>query len=192
MIHDSSTPTIRPMQSADLQAAFAIAAASAEAPQWRPTDYEPYIGADPAAHGSLSRVAIVATQAGGVAGFVAATLRPDPEPPEGSSAPNLCELDSIAVHPAARRKGTASALVSALLAWAASQHATRLTLEVRASNAAALALYRRFGLRIRGRRPGYYTHPEEDALLLDIPVTAVCPMAPFSTEKVLEAGPPRC
>lgn len=191
MSPDSFTPTIRLMQSADLQEAFAIAAASPEAPRWQPTDYAPYI-ADPAAHGSLSRIALVATQAGSVAGFAAATLRPDPEPQEGSSPPNLCELDSIAVHPAARRKGTASALVRALLAWAADHHATRLILEVRASNAAALALYRSFGFHIRGRRPSYYTHPEEDALLLDIPMTAVCQMAPFSTEKVLEAGPPRC
>ena len=44
--------------------------------------------------------------------------------------------------------------------------ATRATLEVRASNAAALALYRRLGFVIAARRPGYYSKPDEDGLIL--------------------------
>ena len=41
-----------------------------------------------------------------------------------------------------------------------------LTLEVRPSNAAAIALYRGFGFREAGRRRNYYDLPKEDALIL--------------------------
>ena len=41
-----------------------------------------------------------------------------------------------------------------------------LTLEVRPSNAAALALYRELGFQPVGRRRDFYTDPTEDALLL--------------------------
>ena len=53
-----------------------------------------------------------------------------------------------------------------MLSAAAREGATRATLEVRASNAAALGLYRSFGFAVRGRRPNYYTNPVEDALIL--------------------------
>jgi [ribosomal protein S18]-alanine N-acetyltransferase len=39
-------------------------------------------------------------------------------------------------------------------------------LEVRASNATALALYERLGFRVAATRPGYYVKPDEDALIL--------------------------
>ena len=41
-----------------------------------------------------------------------------------------------------------------------------LTLEVRASNAPAQALYEKLGFREVGRRPRYYQNPKEDALIL--------------------------
>lgn len=41
-----------------------------------------------------------------------------------------------------------------------------MTLEVRPSNAAAIALYTRFGFREAGRRRNYYDLPKEDALIL--------------------------
>ena len=73
---------------------------------------------------------------------------------------------------------TASAPLSCaqLLSWAAQNGARHFSLEVRASNATAIALYQRFGFRPEGRRPRYYTHPEEDALLLGIPVTGGRPI----------------
>ena len=45
-----------------------------------------------------------------------------------------------------------------------------LTLEVRVSNDAAQALYRAYGFRLAGLRPGYYRYPEEDALLMTRPI----------------------
>jgi ribosomal-protein-alanine N-acetyltransferase len=178
------------MAAADLDSVLAIAAASPEAPHWQPADYSPYLAADSNARPALPRIAFVAVRAGAIEGFAAATLCPSPE--SADAAQTICELDSIAVHPAARRRGIAAELLSAVLAWAAAHKASRLLLEVRASNLAALRLYQRFGLNLHGRRPRYYTQPEEDALLLDIPVTATRQTLPFSTEKMIEGGPPRC
>ncbi|HSM38624.1 MAG TPA: hypothetical protein VK838_04760, partial [Candidatus Limnocylindrales bacterium] len=47
--------------------------------------------------------------------------------------------------------------------------ARRMTLEVRVSNVAAQALYRRFGFEAGGRRPRYYTDDGEDALVMTTP-----------------------
>ena len=52
------------------------------------------------------------------------------------------------------------------MAEAAGGGATKATLEVRASKTAALALYQRLGFRVAARRPGYYSKPDEDALIL--------------------------
>ena len=52
------------------------------------------------------------------------------------------------------------------MADAAASGATKATLEVRASNTAAFALYERLGFHVAATRPGYYTKPEEDALIL--------------------------
>ncbi len=68
---------------------------------------------------------------------------------------------NIAVFPAYRRRGIGKALVTA----AFTDDLSRLTLEVRASNTAALALYRSLGFVEEGRRPRFYSHPTEDALL---------------------------
>ena len=71
----------------------------------------------------------------------------------------------LAVEPGARRHGLAGRLVGAVLAWAR-ESGGRVRLEVRRSNAAALALYRRHGFVVVGRRPRYYGDGE-DAVLLD-------------------------
>lgn len=63
---------------------------------------------------------------------------------------NLCVL------PALRRRGYAGELLQRLLAVAADNAMVRMILEVRRSNEAAAALYRRAGFRVIGERPGYY------------------------------------
>ncbi len=170
---------IRPATAADLDDLLSIAASSPETPQWRPADYAPYLTFD-ASNRSLLRIAFVAFSeahpSGQIVAFVAATLLIDGEQ-------NLCQLDSLAVDPAARRKGIGSELVSAMLSWAGQNSAHRLILEVRASNAAAIRLYQRCGLKEEGRRTRYYTHPEEDALLLGMQVTPAPPHSGFPPEK---------
>jgi [ribosomal protein S18]-alanine N-acetyltransferase len=75
-------------------------------------------------------------------------------------------INTLAVKPAVRRGGVATALLRHVMAEAAAAGATKATLEVRASNTAALALYTRLGFHVAGKRPRYYTKPEEDALIL--------------------------
>jgi [ribosomal protein S18]-alanine N-acetyltransferase len=75
-------------------------------------------------------------------------------------------VTTIAVDEAHRRRGIASALLAALAHDARRRGIDALTLEVRAGNEAAIALYRRFGFAPAGVRKGYYADDGEDALVL--------------------------
>jgi ribosomal-protein-alanine N-acetyltransferase len=75
-------------------------------------------------------------------------------------------INTVAVAPGSRRQGLALALLRYVLGEAVARGIRRATLEVRASNAAAIALYERLGFQITARREHYYTNPEEDALIL--------------------------
>lgn len=75
-------------------------------------------------------------------------------------------INTLAVSPAHRRRGLATLLLTEIMAEAAREGARRATLEVRASNTAALELYARLGFTVSARRPGYYANPQEDALIL--------------------------
>ena len=76
------------------------------------------------------------------------------------------DMMNIAVATSHRRCGIAQSLVEALVAQLREKEAYQLTLEVRASNDAAVALYEKLGFAQVGRRPNYYTKPKEDALIL--------------------------
>lgn len=79
---------------------------------------------------------------------------------------------TLAVSPASRRQGVADALMRELKVLAHSLGYGEVTLEVRASNAPAIALYERHGLAVVGRRKGYYGDTGEDALVMTGPTTA--------------------
>ena len=74
-------------------------------------------------------------------------------------------IDNVAVSPDHRRQGVATALMAALLTCGREEHLYRLTLEVRLSNEAAIALYERHGFVKDGVRPGFYRDPPEDAAI---------------------------
>ena len=76
-------------------------------------------------------------------------------------------LDNIAVAPDARRQGVGDALMRALTGFGR-ENLAALTLEVRASNAPAIALYGKHGFAAVGRRKNYYAAPREDALLMTL------------------------
>ena len=76
------------------------------------------------------------------------------------------DMMNVAVHPNHRRKGIAEALVQALSVALKERENVCLTLEVRVSNAPAIALYEKLGFRQVGCRPHYYRNPKEDALIL--------------------------
>ena len=75
-------------------------------------------------------------------------------------------ITNVAVDPSCRRQGVAAQLLQVFDNFAKGNHLAFLTLEVRPSNAAAIALYRGFGFREVGRRRNYYDLPKEDALIL--------------------------
>ena len=76
------------------------------------------------------------------------------------------DMMNLAVAPEYRRKGIAEKLVMELVESLRQRQVSSLTLEVRASNAPAIALYEKLGFTQVGRRPGYYRSPREDALIL--------------------------
>ena len=98
---------------------------------------------------------LVAEENGAVAGYIGSQTVPDES-----------DMMNVAVHPDHRRQGVAEALVTALCGALKEKGSVSLTLEVRASNEPAKALYEKLGFEQVGRRPNYYRNPKEDALIL--------------------------
>ena len=76
------------------------------------------------------------------------------------------DIMNVAVSPEHRRKGVAEKLLRELMAQLREKQCECLTLEVRASNTGAIALYEKLGFQEVGRRKNYYRNPREDALIL--------------------------
>ncbi len=76
------------------------------------------------------------------------------------------EVLKLATAPEFRRRGVASALLTAAFLPASARGLRRAFLEVRASNASAISFYQAAGFRLAGRRRNYYSAPLEDALLM--------------------------
>mgnify|MGYP004648005997 FL=1 len=76
------------------------------------------------------------------------------------------DMMNIAVSPAHRNKGVGKALMEALVEALKKKGSRCLTLEVRASNEGAIALYAKLGFAQIGLRKNYYHNPREDALIL--------------------------
>lgn len=75
-------------------------------------------------------------------------------------------LITIAMREGYRRRGLGEALLIAAIDQAVESGARIMTLEVRASNMGAQAMYEKFGFRKVGIRPRYYTDNNEDAVLM--------------------------
>ena len=75
-------------------------------------------------------------------------------------------ITNVAVRPDCRRRGVAGQILQVFLDFAQAQNLAFLTLEVRASNQAAILLYGSRGFRGMGRRKNYYEHPREDAIIM--------------------------
>lgn len=98
---------------------------------------------------------LVAELDGRVVGFAGMTVSLD----EG-------DIDKVMVAPEMRRRGMADRLLESLMAWGAELGVKDYTLEVRRGNAPAIALYEKHGFVSEGIRPGYYSNPREDAMIL--------------------------
>ena len=83
------------------------------------------------------------------------------------------EILNVAVKFEFRRKGMGKALVQAVLEVFRSEGVARVFLEVRESNAPAIAMYENLGFQEIGKRPGYYRDPNEAALVLALEIGTV-------------------
>ena len=149
---------LRRLAAADLQAILAVQQACQEAAQWPGAAWRVFSALSELLGGaklSVGHCAWVAERDGATIGFLAALFSGEE-----------IEILNLAVMPAARRANVASNLLEAALAAARNSGGKRAFLEVRASNAAAIAFYERQGFLPTGRRFAYYTAPLEDALLL--------------------------
>lgn len=75
-------------------------------------------------------------------------------------------VTNIGVLPSYRRRGIGAKIVKSLIDYSIEKSLSFLSLEVRASNAAAISLYRSFGFSEVGFRKNFYTNPKEDALIM--------------------------
>ncbi len=145
---------IRRMHGGDLEAVRALAASLDDAPHCPPQVYVTALDAQAAPR----RIALVAVDhAGAIAGFAIASL----------VAPEA-ELETVAVAAGAQRQGIGRRLLGALIEEMQAAAVSEFLLEVRASNVAAVGLYRTLGWRQTGRRPGYYANPVEDGVLMSL------------------------
>jgi ribosomal-protein-alanine acetyltransferase len=81
------------------------------------------------------------------------------------------EIENVAVSRQAQRRGVGTQLIRHLLHLARDSAAEAVFLEVRESNVAARALYRKLGFSESGQRKHYYQNPEEDAILYRLDFT---------------------
>jgi len=77
-------------------------------------------------------------------------------------------IATIAVHPDYRRQGIGEQVLLHALLAVYDEGARRAFLEVRAGNAAAQAMYVKYGFIVDGRRPKYYRDNDEDAILMSL------------------------
>jgi ribosomal-protein-alanine N-acetyltransferase len=77
------------------------------------------------------------------------------------------QIANLAVAPSERRQGNGHLLVTHMLEKARAEGCRNATLEVRGSNQAALALYRKAGFTVQGTRSQRYTQPPDDAVLME-------------------------
>lgn len=134
--------TIRPLGRSDAAAVEHIVAFSPEAARWSPEGY-------------LALPGWVAEEGDGVEGFLFARVAADE-----------MEILNLAVEPAARERGAGSALLAAAFDYGRQAGAARAFLEVRESNLRARRFYQQRGFTVSGRRPRYYHHPVEDAVVM--------------------------
>lgn len=81
-------------------------------------------------------------------------------------------IANVAVAGPMRRHGLATRLMEMLFAFARRERLGFITLEVRESNAPAIAFYEKTGFGVAGRRRRYYANPTEDAVLMTAFLTA--------------------
>jgi ribosomal-protein-alanine acetyltransferase len=138
---------VRPFEARDVAAVAALEAASFSQP-WSAETFARMVGQG-------STVVRVVEREGEIIGYGILLLAIDE-----------AEVANIAIRRDLRGCGFGACLLDAMLEHARSCGVTRVVLEVRESNEAALSLYASRGFETIGRRAGYYDAPREDARVL--------------------------
>jgi [ribosomal protein S18]-alanine N-acetyltransferase len=146
---------VRIATAADIPGMMHLVSHSATASQWSRAQYDRVFGESLPRH-----VALVIEEETTVRGFLVA-----------HEVANDWEIENIAIAGAARRRGLGTRLLGTFLDHARSQGGTSVFLEVRESNRAARLLYEKWGFEESGRRSGYYTQPQEDAIVYRLSLT---------------------
>lgn len=141
---------LRPMRKADLPAVLSIEREVFPEDAWT----EEMLAAELAGQGD-TRCYLVAVE-GSVVGYAGLFA------PGGGQG----DVQTIAVRADRQGRGIGSALLSALIAEAASRGCREVFLDVRAGNAVARRLYRRAGFTDVGVRRGYYQPSGADAIVM--------------------------
>ena len=144
------------MTAADVARVLEIAASLTDSPHWPESAYLDALNPESAPR-RIALVAVSLDPAGSsyVEGFTVASLLPP-----------QAELESIALAASSQRRGHGRMLFDDLVSELRKAGVLQITLEVRASNHAALAFYRRAGFVQTGTRRAYYADPVEDAVLM--------------------------
>ena len=140
------------MRPDDIDRVIEIAHTLPDAPRWPHDLYARAL--DPGAF--PARIALAAENSQPeLVGFLVAVLIPP-----------QAELETVAVAKETQKQGIATRLFTELIAILCRRQITEVMLEVRESNHAARSFYHSLRFFETGRRPGYYSDPKEDAILL--------------------------
>jgi ribosomal-protein-alanine N-acetyltransferase len=141
---------LRPMRLADVEQVLQIETASFASP-WKSEHFRHELGENRWA------VNLVVEERGRVVGYACLWCIHDE-----------LKINNIAILGDRRRRGLGRWLLLSVLSDAIDRGCRSATLEVRPSNAAALALYRAHGFAETGRRRGYYATEREDAIVMSL------------------------
>jgi ribosomal-protein-alanine N-acetyltransferase len=144
---------IRVFVEADAAAATEILRTSPEAAQWTELGFRELLG-------WRGVLAFVLEEDKRILGFVV-----------GRQVAQEAEILNLAVHLLRRRKGEGAELLKAAMQELRGRQVRRVFLEVRESNAAAIAFYTKHGFYKTGSRAGYYRNPEEAAVVMERKLT---------------------
>lgn len=154
------------MQAGDIDAVYMVETSTFQSP-WRREDFAYEMNTNPVAR------YLVAELDGRIIGYAGAHLILD----EG-------HITNVAVLEEVRGKGVGRALLAQLMQYASNLGVAYLTLEVRASNQAAISLYQSFGFIKVGIRKNYYMPEHEDAFIM-VADQLPAPDPDFSEEETL-------
>ena len=150
---EKTNASIRTLSPSDAPAVTKILQQAPEAANWSGKSFEELLAWS-------GGVALASETIGELSGFLF-----------GRQVGDEAEILNLAMIPDRRRLGEGGALLSAALEEFRRRGVSRVFLEVRESNAAAITFYLKYGFAKSGRRPGYYRDPVEAAIVMEKKLT---------------------